>query len=331
MSPLACMNFHEIPANELMFTFQPLSAPRDKGLKAKRQSCKTSGNIFTIFPKNTLIRKEKKGERLGVCYTVAMEKALGLSDKQFATIKESIMGLEDWVTIIGMPYKFFNQQQTPQAGHLAAYSKGSYLIHHFGNVREDGRIRSKMGTSKYIVAHGYWDLPDWGDHLSFWELKPMYDGTDGKAQLFADIMNVIQNSQRMRPLLEKTQETLFNLAENKKIDKDFRNCGYNQPHYLIKGITGLDLNLPNASGNTALMLAAQCGNLDMVTILLEHNANFKIKNHNGNTALELAEKNNHFDVVNALNASNQSVTPKEIYYTVSAILIMMFYVYNNIL
>jgi len=256
-----------------------------------------------------------------------MRDVLGLSKAQFQTIEQSIVGLQDWVTIIGMPYKFFDQQEFPHKGNLVTYTpKNSNFIKHFGVATEDNRIKSKMGTSKYTVRHAYWELPAWGEDLYSWELKQIYDDQNGKNQLFSEIMDIIQNSPRMKLLLQDAQKTFFALAANKDSNTLFsRSPIYNDPYQLIKGVVGLKIDLPNHHGETALMIASKNGALDIVTLLLEHHANRCIKNKKGQTALNLAQQNNHADVVNALNPYPKSVMT---YYSLITLALTAYYLYN---
>eukprot|EP00002_Diphylleia_rotans_P030649 TRINITY_DN6316_c0_g1_i1.p1 TRINITY_DN6316_c0_g1~~TRINITY_DN6316_c0_g1_i1.p1 ORF type:complete len:134 (+),score=41.51 TRINITY_DN6316_c0_g1_i1:538-939(+) len=53
-------------------------------------------------------------------------------------------------------------------------------------------------------------------------------------------------------------------------------------------------------GNTALMLAAENENEDVVSLLLEHNANLVGQNKEGNTALHIAAKNSSSEIVEML-------------------------------
>lgn len=308
--------------------FQPLTQPDDKVLTKTRSSCKKHKEVLTLFPKNVLLEKTEKGTRPGVCYNVAMKEVLGLSKMQFQKIEQSIVGLQDWVTIIGMPYKFFDQQESPHKGNLATYTaKNSNFIDHFAVVTEkNNRVKSKIGTSKYTVEHDYWDLPAWGDSICFWQLKKIYYDQDGKNQLFSEIMNIIKNSKNMKQLLQDAQKTFFALAANKYVNTTFsRSPVYSDPYHLIKGVMGLKIDLPNSDGETALMLASQQGNLDVVTLLLEHNAIRCIKNKQGQTALDLAQQNKHIAVINALNPYPKKVMT---YYTLVSVVLVAYYLYN---
>ena len=52
---------------------------------------------------------------------------------------------------------------------------------------------------------------------------------------------------------------------------------------------GADVNIKNNYGITALIYAAEHGNLEIVKYLVEKGANVNIKDNHGRTALDLAE------------------------------------------
>ena len=60
------------------------------------------------------------------------------------------------------------------------------------------------------------------------------------------------------------------------------------------------LNLPLTEGNTALHLAAQTGDLDLVKVLLDLDADVNIQNEKGATPLHLGIINNFPNVVRLL-------------------------------
>lgn len=63
---------------------------------------------------------------------------------------------------------------------------------------------------------------------------------------------------------------------------------------------GMDLNLKNWNGETALMAAAANGYSDMVRALLDAGADPKLKNNDGKTAAQIAKKGKHKDVAKML-------------------------------
>jgi len=308
----------------------PLTQPNDPVLTNKRKNCIHNEQVFTLFPHNVLLEKAPKGARPGACYNVAMKECLGLSPTQFQHIEQSIVGLSDWVTIIGMPHTFFDQKQNPQPGYLTTYThRNNHNIKHFGTVAQNvNRIKSKLGTSKYTAEHNYWDLPNWGDVIRFWKLKKIYRDQNGKNQLFAKIMDIIQNSERMRQLLQDAQKTLFAVAANKQCDTYFSKIDWKEPFHLIKGVMGLKIDALDENGETALMLASKTGNLYLVNLLIEHDANPYLTNKEGKDALALAEENNHQDIIKYFNPYS---APAIRYYSCMTLMLAAYYFYHNII
>ena len=73
----------------------------------------------------------------------------------------------------------------------------------------------------------------------------------------------------------------------------------------------LDVNAQDADGYTALMYAAECGNVPAVLLLLEAGAKVDVQNKNGNTALMIALTRMHADfMVKALVLAGASETIK---------------------
>lgn len=56
-------------------------------------------------------------------------------------------------------------------------------------------------------------------------------------------------------------------------------------------ITGMNPNARNATGKTALIVAASQGHANIVMLLMENNATIDLKDKEGNTALSYAETN----------------------------------------
>ena len=67
---------------------------------------------------------------------------------------------------------------------------------------------------------------------------------------------------------------------------------------------GIDPNIQDNNGNTALILASYHGYIEIVRLLLTANANPNIQNNIGNTALILASMQGHTEIVRLLLDSN---------------------------
>ncbi|CAL1541507.1 unnamed protein product, partial [Lymnaea stagnalis] len=59
-------------------------------------------------------------------------------------------------------------------------------------------------------------------------------------------------------------------------------------------------NIKDEDGNTALMIAAENGHINVTKFLFENGEDINIENKNGMTALQLAQKNKHFKIVTLL-------------------------------
>jgi len=64
---------------------------------------------------------------------------------------------------------------------------------------------------------------------------------------------------------------------------------------------GVDVNSTNVTGSTALMMAADMGNVSIMRILLDHHADYRLENINGETAKDIAIRSGHQEVVALLN------------------------------
>ena len=70
--------------------------------------------------------------------------------------------------------------------------------------------------------------------------------------------------------------------------------------------TNISIDTTGKSGNTALMWASYYGNIDVVQYLLENEADFAVSNNNGETALSLARNAGNDDVVLLLRSYGAS-------------------------
>jgi uncharacterized protein len=70
--------------------------------------------------------------------------------------------------------------------------------------------------------------------------------------------------------------------------------------YLLK--RGVDINAQNAQGETALLIAAWTGRVELVEILLKKGADPNVKTHKGLSALKAATENGHAVIVRKLLA-----------------------------
>lgn len=73
---------------------------------------------------------------------------------------------------------------------------------------------------------------------------------------------------------------------------------------------GIEVNVTDEHGQTALMLAADQGHVDTVKLLLQHRASLDLQNKLGGTALMLASFNGHLEVVTELLKAGADVNAK---------------------
>ncbi len=79
---------------------------------------------------------------------------------------------------------------------------------------------------------------------------------------------------------------------------------YHNNYKILKQAMGLDINARNDHNQTALMLAAQKGNIDLIKLYIDHGADINLYDNYGDTALSLAERNNHYNVIEFLKTKN---------------------------
>ena len=63
---------------------------------------------------------------------------------------------------------------------------------------------------------------------------------------------------------------------------------------------GADVNTIPSNGQTALHLAAQQGNIELIVLLLENGARIELKNMNNKTASDLAASKGYGDIAEIL-------------------------------
>ncbi|HSC25414.1 MAG TPA: ankyrin repeat domain-containing protein [Candidatus Babeliales bacterium] len=297
--------------------YSSIKQPDDSILDENRTQFNITNDLLNIFPCLQLITIEKTGNRPGVCYHFAMRETLGLSKEQFKHIERYIYGMQDWVTIIGMPYNFFNQTKKPIPGGLATYTRNDniFYIRHFGVIVGKNQIKSKIGTSDYTFQHEYWDVPiKYGNNICFWQLQEIYRTTEGKILLFDRIMSIIQRSS-LPQIIKDYQKFLFALIDRKiNVSKDDDLKDNNQSvYYLLKSCMGIQINFCYANGITPLICAIYNKQKYFIELLLEHNADVNIPDINGNTPLMYAVHSKKKDIIILLLKYNPLINTKNQY------------------
>lgn len=76
------------------------------------------------------------------------------------------------------------------------------------------------------------------------------------------------------------------MSDQKKINNVYLDkCKDGNIGHILQLIDQVDIDCTNGSGNTALILAATAGHLDVVKLLIERGADINFEGHEGNTAL----------------------------------------------
>ncbi len=307
MSPsnwMICMEpGQNVPYFQWTLKYKPQRQPEDSELTKKRNQCismlsDNPQHIKSLFP-DIVLTKERFSNWRGVCYTTAMKGTLGLPEEKFKELEKSIIGCQDWVHIIGMPYKYFDQKKNPQPGYLATYAPhdNTLDICHFGVVTPEGRIRSRMGTVSFILIHDTWHLPDdMGNEVCYWKPKKKYR-TD-KELLFKDLMAAC-SSQEMNQMIETRRKNFFLIAKGYIAQEE--DDPFDLAYHSLKTVVGIDINARNNDNETVLMIAARRGDIDLVNLYIAHGAEISLKNNQGETAIDIAKKRGHNKVVNYLS------------------------------
>jgi ankyrin repeat protein len=80
---------------------------------------------------------------------------------------------------------------------------------------------------------------------------------------------------------------------------------------VTKGLNrGIEINVTDEYGQTALMLAADQGHVDTAKIILQHGARLNLQNKRGGTALMFASFNGHLEIVTELLKAGADVNIK---------------------
>ncbi len=67
--------------------------------------------------------------------------------------------------------------------------------------------------------------------------------------------------------------------------------------------SGVNVNVKNSRGDTALIVASSEGHADIVELLISKKVDINAKNRNGQTAFMIASDNGHYEVVIMLRTS----------------------------
>jgi len=296
----------------------PTDAPPNEDLKKIRTDIFSNDREIESFVmsqqnKNlgslvTILTTEKKGQRLGICYTYAIKKAFKLTDKEMNLLSIAHGNFcNTQLNILG----YFEQKNYPTPNALVVYLNDQNYIKHFGIAMSDGRIESKIGSATHILAHPLWLIPSiYGNKALFFTPTQEFQGSNGKISFLKTLHNKISTIPELIQNAAMHQKAFFESCGHQPITIEYDNQNlypnnnpYKKAYNLLKR-TGvkIDEKNPTADNKTALMLAAEQGDLNIVNLLITYKAKLNLQDNNGNTALMLAAKNNHFTVVKFLLA-----------------------------
>jgi len=292
----------EAPSNADLIKIREGLFSNDRAIEAfvASQKNKELGSLVTI------ITTEKKGQRLGVCFKYAVQKVFKCTEKEMNLL--SIVHDNFCHTKVNI-LSYFKQTNYPIPNALVVYLNDKNYVKHFGIVRHSGRVESKIGSATHIVAHPLWLIPNiYGHKALFFTPEQEFQGEKGKISFLKTLHNKIVNIPELIQSASLHQRAFFESCGNKPITIDCGNQNtyphnnlYTKTYNLLKR-TGvkIDEKDPMTENKTALMLAAQRGDLDIVKLLITHKAQLDLYDNNGNTALMLAAKNNHCNVIKLL-------------------------------
>lgn len=292
--------------------FAPYKQPNDSDLKRRRILCNDNNvDQKVMFPNSEIIPKKP---RSGTCLTAAMEQSLGFSPEQFEKLRKSMIGGNDWFSILKV-LQFFEQKEKPELNASALYvssSKKPHKIRHAARVKrieEDGTVivQSKFGIDDEYIA-GLFEMPDfYGDTVFFCTLKKGFTDISGKKHMFFKLQERIAKSEILKSQLEYVRNSIFEIANTPtpdlnitSIDDYMRNSMQEmaETRNLLERFSAIDIDARDTNGNTILMCAAINGKQLLAKTLITYGAEIDIKNNAGFTAVDLAKQNGHTILAN---------------------------------
>ncbi|HSC25355.1 MAG TPA: ankyrin repeat domain-containing protein [Candidatus Babeliales bacterium] len=325
--------------------YKPIKQPKNSALDKKRQhidGCDKDDDfireLMIIFPSTSIEYRYPPGSRSRICYDYAIRTILAqqLSLQQLELIDKQLICSDHWLSKVDIPFNFFNQVKDPAPGDLVMYmnydktTSQTMDIHikHFGVIANDTtEVISKIGIRRLIIRHNTWETSSsYGTHVTYWRLKKNNDN------LFKDIISLINSpSSNYFDDTKKLQQHLFSIINGDKIADSLWFSGkieemdrYVELERTLIDYKNFDLNCVNESGETMLMIAAQKGDAQFVTLLLEFGADATLQNKNGCNANDLARLNKHTqicDILNYLKKPLQTMTAYCIIYFTSLLML----------
>ena len=215
-------------------------------------------------------------------------------------------------------------------------NKGADVNYQFGG--EGGTTALHFATSanhlaitKFLIEHGAEiNVVDWAND----EVSPLYNAVENNnieiAKLLldhnADINIECDNITPLQLAIEKRLYDIIELFISKEpLDSSVANSFFEAiadgdldwVKFLLK--CGIDVNLRNSHEQTALHIAAECKQFDIINYLIDMGGDIALKDREGMTAIECAEEEGIFNLIEIINASR--VNPQEkVYYETDALI-----------
>jgi len=241
-------------------------------------------------------------QKRGVCSDYAFTHILHI------TKPLKIVGGPSWFTELHA-LRFFKQIEKPQKNCLVVYTldEKDFEAQHVGVVINDDKnniqVRSKWGAHDPIIEHSLFTAPiNYGKAAFFFALKEKH--VNDKQCIVHKIQKSIDQSESMRELLSCFQHDFNRLAQGKKpLSCEFpvdNLTDVEMASIILKKSIGVNVNGLNEHNETPLISAIQKGNVDMVKLCIEYDADKNAQDMWDRSAIQLAREKGYEEIVQAL-------------------------------
>jgi hypothetical protein len=257
-----------------------------------------SDDVADNQPHYTIVGSQKRG----ICADFAFNHILQTTEP----LKTA--GASSWFTELNIMY-YFKQIKKPRKGCLALYTlqeddfdpKHAAVV---SKVNEDTiQVLSKWGVEDFIVEHNLFTAPMcYGRAVFFFVLEEKY--VNDKQGVVQQLQKDIAQSIDMKELLARCQNDFNRLAAGKKpvsIEFPVDNLTYAEmAMILLKKIIGIDINGVNEHDEAPLISALKRGDVKMVQLCIEHDADKNVCDMWGTTIMDLAQQKGDPDIMQVL-------------------------------
>jgi ankyrin repeat protein len=180
-------------------------------------------------------------------------------------------------------------------------------------------VQKENGFGKYLV------------HLKSAQFKNEFDKAITEEEINNELVDIVQwlikNKNNDNHIFDNDFESFIDYYDISKMNKNdynylwFSCAKYNKIEKIKELINlGVDVNIKDKNGSTALIYASRNGYKDIVELLLKYKADINIKNKFGNTALIYALRNGYKEIVELLLKYKADVNIKDNYGSTALIL-----------